>query len=270
MTQTLEQLAAAARDGDRRALEELVRAIHDPVHRLALRMTACPADAEDSVQEITIRVITRLASYRGDAAFLTWVHRVAVNHLLDRAKSPVERLEMTFAGFADDLLDGLAAGPSSSPDAALLEREVQLACTHALLTCLDREHRVAYILGDVLEMRSEEAAYICEVPAATYRKRLSRARARVQAHLRGACGLVNPDAACRCSRRVDAAVRSGRVDPARPAFVDPRTVEAANDEVVRLHDAASLLRSLPQPAVPAASRARIQRLLSESGLAAAG
>jgi hypothetical protein len=44
------------------------------------------------------------------------------------------------------------------PDAGLLEREIQLACTHAVLTCLDREHRVAYILGDILEVESDEAA----------------------------------------------------------------------------------------------------------------
>lgn len=123
----------AAQDGDVVALEQLVLGVRDRVYRLALRMTARPSDADDAAQEILIKVITRLSTFRGDAAFSTWVHRcVAVNHLLDQATS-VERLEMTFDLFADDLLDGLAASPSTAPDAAPMTREVQLACTHAML-----------------------------------------------------------------------------------------------------------------------------------------
>ena len=261
----LETLAAAANEGDADAVEGLVRAIYDRVYRLALRMTARRPDAEDATQEILIRVITRLSTFRGEAAFSTWVHRIAVNYLLDRSKSSVERMELTFDRFADDLLDGLSAGPSADPDAGLLEREVQLACTHAVLTCLDREHRVAYILGDVLGVDSDEGGYICDVPPATYRKRLSRARQRIREHLNIHCGLVSADAACHCSKRVDVAVRTGRVDRRRLEFVDP-TVEAA-DAIGRLHDAASLLRALPPAAVPDESRERITRLLERSGLA---
>jgi RNA polymerase sigma factor (sigma-70 family) len=266
----LEQLAAAANNGDGRALERLVRAIHDRVYRLALRMTAQPPDAQDATQEILIRVITRLSTYRGEAALTTWVHRIAVNYLLDRSKSGVERLAMTFDRFGADLLDGLSAGPSADPDAALLEREVQLACTHALLTCLDREHRIAYILGDILGVDSDDGGYICDVPPATYRKRLSRARQRVRDHLNAHCGLVSEAAACRCRRRVDAALQQGRIRRDRLEFIDPATDTAdqlaeANDRIARLHDAGQLLRALPA-AVPAASRQRITTLLAASRL----
>lgn len=237
----------AAQDGDAAALEQLVVSVRDRVYRLSLRMTSCPADAEDATQEILIRVITRLSSYRGEAAFTTWVHRIAVNCLLDRSKSTAERLELTFDSFAADLLDGLAASPSTAPDAGILERELQLACTHAMLTCLDREHRIAYILGEIFEVDSDDGGYICEIPAATYRKRLSRARRRVRSFLTDHCGLVNPTAACRCSRRVDVAVRVGRIDPYRLIFTD-RT-EDVNNEMIRLHQAAELLRSLPPATV---------------------
>jgi RNA polymerase sigma factor (sigma-70 family) len=269
----LEQLATAANRGDGRALERLVRAVHDRIYRLALRMTARPPDAEDATQEILIRVITRLSTYRGEAAFTTWVHRIAVNYLLDRSRSSAERLNMTFDRFAADLLDGLSAGPSADPDAALLEREVQLACTHALLTCLDREHRVAYILGEILDVDSDDGGYICDVPPATFRKRLSRARRRVREHLSAHCGLVSRDAACRCAGRVDAAVRLGRIRRDRLEFVHDANPDAgrldrltdANEQIARLHDAASLLRALPA-AVPATSRERISALLAASGL----
>ena len=264
----LEQLAAAANGGDREALERLLRTVHDRVYRLALRMTARPPDAEDATQEILIRVITRLSTYRGEAALTTWVHRIAVNYLLDRSKNSVERMELTFDRFGEDLLDGLSAGPSAEPDAALLEREVQLACTHAVLTCLDREHRVAYILGDIIGVDSDDGGYICDVPAATYRKRLSRARQRVRDHLSNHCGLVCTAAACRCSRRVDVALRTGRISRDRLEFVDvtAERVAQANDQIAGLHDAARLLRALPAATIPSSSRERITTLLTLSGL----
>jgi RNA polymerase sigma factor (sigma-70 family) len=266
--ESLELLAAVANEGDGRALERLVRAVHDRVYRLALRMTARPPDAQDATQEILIRVITRLSTYRGDAAFTTWVHRVAVNYLMDRSKNCVERMEMTFDRFAADLIDGLSAGPSAAPDAALLEREVQLACTHALLTCLDREHRIAYILGEILGVNSDDGSYICDVPAATYRKRLSRARQRIRDHLSAHCGLVTDTAACRCQRRVDAALQQGRIERTRLEFTGPAGADdlaEVNERVAGLHDAGRLLRALPA-AVPAESRERISKLLATSGL----
>lgn len=224
-------LVQAAQDGDAVALEQLVLSVGDRVYRLALRMTARPADADDAAQEILIKVITRLSTFRGEAAFSTWVHRVAVNHLLDHARTSVERLEMTFDRFADDLLDGLAASPNSAPDAALTAREVQLACTHAMLTCLDRE-------------------------------RLSRARGRVREFLTANCGLVSPNAACRCSQRVDVAVRTGRIDPTRLQFTD--ITETVNDEMIGFHDAANLLRSLPAAMVPTTTTDAITRMLKKS------
>ena len=260
-----EAVVWAAQSGDAIALEQLVVSVRDRVYRLSLRMTACPADAEDATQEILVRVVTRLSTFRGQAAFSTWVHRIAVNHLLDRAKSAVERMELTFDVYATDLLDGLASSPSTSPDAALLEREVQLACTHAMLTCLDRDHRVAYILGEIFEVDSDDGGYICEIPPATYRKRLSRARQRVRGFLDEHCGLVNPVAACHCSRRVDAAVAAGRADPSALKFTD--ATMAVNAEMVRFHDAAALLRALPPARVPTSTVDVVVRLISGSTVA---
>ena len=74
---------------------------------------------------------------------------------------------MTFDRFADDLLDGLAASPSEAPDVALMAREVQLACTHARLTCLDREHRIAYLLGDIFGVDSDEGGFVRYRPLRT-------------------------------------------------------------------------------------------------------
>ncbi|MDY7103172.1 MAG: RNA polymerase sigma factor [Actinomycetota bacterium] len=250
-------LVAAAQGGDAEALEALVASVRDRVYRLALRMVARPADAEDATQEILIRVVTRLGSFRGEAAFTTWVHRVAVNHLLDRRRSCVERMEMTFDDYAEDLRAGLSDAAPSDPDAELLAAEVRLSCTLALLTCLDRPHRVAYVLGEILEMGSDEAAWVCEVPPATYRKRLSRARSRVRAFLGEHCGVVAPDRAdCRCSARVGTAVTLGRIDPDRLELARHTT-----GELERLADAVGLMRGHPAYPAPRAVSERISAVI---------
>src|ERR1051325_1146197 len=71
--------AAGAGDGD--AVRGVVEAAQDPVYRLALRMLGHLADAEDAAQEIVVIVVTHLGSFRGESAFMTWVWRIAANHL---------------------------------------------------------------------------------------------------------------------------------------------------------------------------------------------
>ena len=173
-------LVERAQSGDRDALGAVLAEVHDDVHRLALRMTAGRQDAQDATQEVLVKVMTRLSTFRGQAAFTTWVHRVAVNHLFDRRRSAVERLELSFGSFAEDLHTGLAAAPDNSPEHDLLAREVKHACTLALLTCLDRPARVAYVLGEVFDVSSRDGGWICDTTEAAFRQRLSRARTAVR------------------------------------------------------------------------------------------
>lgn len=255
----LADLVARARQGDARALDQLVRAVQDDVYGLAVRMLWDPRDAEDASQEILVKVVTRLDSFRGDSALRTWVYRIAVNHLLSTRRRRMERQGWTFEVFADSLAAGLdATAPTEPADAAdrLLAEEVKIGCTLGMLQCLDRPQRIAYILGEVFDLPSDMAAAICETTPAAYRKRLSRARARVRAFVAEHCGIVNPDAACRCNRRIATAVRLGRIDPDSPTFVqhprrpDPPPVAAAVAEMEELHDAAALFRSHPHFAAP--------------------
>lgn len=257
----------AAREGDADALEELLESVRNRVYRLALRMVTQPSDAEDATQEILLKVMTRLSTFRGDAAFATWVHRIAVNHLLDRKRTPVERMELTFDFYADDLVIGLTDPTGrSAPDADLLAEEIKLSCTQAMLTCLDREHRVAYVLGEIFQVSSTEGAYICDVPSATYRKRLSRARLKVRGFLDNNCGLVNPDkAACRCHKRIETAISIGRLDPDKLDFATHQTARRRADrgasEMDKLCTVAELMRSHPDYAAPHAVTDRIKQLV---------
>jgi RNA polymerase sigma factor (sigma-70 family) len=264
VTDELAEVVERARAGDRAALERVVEAVQDDVHRLALRMTACREDAADATQEILVRVITRLSTFRGEAAFRTWVHRVAVNHLLDRKRSPVERAELTFDAFADDLHAGLEpVAVNAAPDLDLLAREVKHGCTLALLTCLDRDLRVAYILGEVFGVSSRDGAWIVGTTEQGYRKRLSRARAAIRGFVAEHCGLVAPNRArCHCRKRVPTAVALGRVDPACATRATPADVELAVAEMETLYDAASLLRSVGDEGAPAGVAVQIRSVLA--------
>jgi len=217
----LEDQVARARSGDRTALELVVRAVQKDVYNLALRFLWHPQDAEDAAQEILVKIVTGLGSFRGDSGFRTWVYRVACNTLLTLREQRMERQRLTFDAFGDDLAAGLSDEPIGSHtdvDEHLLLEEVKIGCTLAMLQCLDRDHRLAYILGEILELEHKEAAQVLDTTPPAYRKRLSRARVRITAFMMSRCGLANPANACRCRRRVDTAVRLGRVVPSRLLF----------------------------------------------------
>ena len=207
----LEDVARRAIDGDRDALDRLVRDLQGDIYGLALRMLWNREDAEDATQEILVRVVTRLAQYDFRSKLKTWVYRVAVNYILDVKKSPVERLHLTFEAFADDLAEGLSTDGPMDAERSLLVEEVKIGCTLGMLQCLDRPHRLAYVLGEILDMSGPEAAEALEITPDVFRKRLQHARAAILSFARGYCGLVSDTAGCACNRRVPAALRVGRV-----------------------------------------------------------
>jgi RNA polymerase sigma factor (sigma-70 family) len=271
-----EQLAARAAEGDRAALTALIERIQDDVYRLSLRMLWHPEDAEDATQEILFKLVTRVATFRGESSFRTWALRVATNHLLNVRRSRVEEQGLTFESFAVDLADGLAdppAAPGDSPEQRLLEEEVKIGCTQAMLLCLDRDERIAYILGDVFELQSEDAGQVLGIEPAAFRKRLSRARGRVREFMRGHCGLVNTAAPCACSRRVTPAIRRGRVDPTHLLFAghgEPASrrlpVLEAVGEMERLHEMAAIHQSHPRYRAPKRVAEEIKRVLQSAKL----
>lgn len=230
MKDDLERLVAEARGGNRDSLERLVVQIQRPVYNLALRMLWHPEDARDASQEILVRVVTHLSSFRGDSRVLTWVHRIAANYLISARQTRVETQGLTFEQFAADLADGLSDRPAETrewpADKALLLEEVKIGCMHALLTCLDRRHRLAYVLGEILEFDGPEAARILGISATAFRKRLSRAREAIVRFTRTHCGLVDPENPCRCIQRLPRAQAIGRVDAAALLFGRTESAQA--------------------------------------------
>ncbi len=235
----LEEWVAGAVRGDAGALERVVLAMKDDVYALAIRMLWHPEDAADATREVLSRIVTRLGLFEGRSSFRTWAYRVAVRALLNIKRGRAEQ-PLSFEEFGNDLQDGLTseAPPTySEAERSVLRREVRVACTHAMLLCLDRDHRMAYLLGELLELPGAEAADCLGVCAATYRKRLSRARERVRDFTARSCGIVSTDAACRCERRIAPAVERGRIDPQALLFATHPTTDVNSEDASEVAEA---------------------------------
>lgn len=255
------EVLGRAQQGDRDALGEVLEVLAGPVRRLCGRMVWEPADADDAAQEILLKVLTKLGSFRGESQVWTWVYRIALNHLLSRRPTAFEASGLDFDTFAADLADGLG-DPATSPDADLLADEVRVGCTLGMLQCLDRDHRLAWVLGVALGVPGDIAADVIGVTPAAYRKRLSRARAKLSAFVNANCGLVEPSNPCRCHRRTDRAVELGRVVPGRPRFGSTR-LSSAVAEMRFLHDASALFAAIPDHD-PRTTTALVRSLLDQA------
>jgi RNA polymerase sigma factor (sigma-70 family) len=225
MEREIEQLAHQAREGDGEALERLIMEIYGDIHGLSLRMLGFASDAEDAAQEIMIKIITHLSTFRGESTFKTWSFRIAINHLLSFRKTLAEKKDIDFnlweqlgdrtdPTFDHDSLPGT--------DKMLLMEEVRIGCMQGMLQCLDKRVRIAVILGELFEVTSEEGAVILGITPAAFRKRLSRGREQLTGFMRKNCGLVNSRNHCRCVNLIGPDIRDKWIDPENLQFVGPR------------------------------------------------
>jgi RNA polymerase sigma-70 factor (ECF subfamily) len=148
---------------DAGALEELIRRHQGRVYGLAYRILGNRADAADATQEVFILLLRKLRSFRQEAAFTTWLHRLTVNACYDlsrkrsRAPQPVEEVEVTQA-------DPIAAA----------EARVAL---EAIMRDLSVEHRTALVLREIYGLSYDEIASATGVAVGTVKSRIARGRA---------------------------------------------------------------------------------------------
>ncbi len=149
-------------EGDPAAFEELVKRYQRMIHSLTYRMTGSLSDAEDLAQETFIRAYRRLASFRGDASFSSWLYRIGVNACLNWRQSS-RRRETMQQEFASN-------GNSPASDAALAVR-VQEA-----LLALKPKQRAAVILTVYDGLNHAEAARVLGCSETTVSGRIFAAR----------------------------------------------------------------------------------------------
>lgn len=206
-------LVSRAVDGHAGSMKTLLAALQPALHSLALRMLGNRDDAADALQECLLRIVTRLSTYRAEAKFTTWAWTLAVRSFLDYRRGMARYARLSFETFREDLADGMEETAVVRADDHVYLQQVKVGCSRALLQCLDGDHRVAYVLVEIMGFEPSAAAEVCEVQGPTFRKRLSRARTRVRGHLEASCGVAQSKAACRCHRRLAPARKLGRLHP---------------------------------------------------------
>lgn len=167
-------LLAAHVAGDPDAFNELVRRHRDRLWAVALRTTRNPEDAADAVQDALISAFRNAASFRGQSAVTTWLHRIVVNACLDLARRRASRASVP-------LREEEAFQPPDPRD-RIAERELGLAIEEALGR-LPVDQRAAIVLVDVQGFPVADAAEALGVPIGTIKSRCARGRARLAVQL---------------------------------------------------------------------------------------
>ena len=211
----LKALVDKATAGDKNALETLIASVQDIVFNLSLRMLGTFADAEDATQDILLKMITHLSSFRGDSAFTTWVFRIAVNHLKNYKKHMFAHHPLSFEYYGNDIENGKIEDVpdlTQNVEKDILAEELKMSCTNVMLQCLDMESRCIFILGTMFKIDSRIAGDILEMTPEAYRQRLSRIRKKMADFLGEYCGEYGRGR-CKCKERVNYAIQSHRINP---------------------------------------------------------
>ena len=208
--------------GDRKSLEKLIGRYNDMIYNISARMVQNAADAADITQEVLIKVITKLDTFKHDSSFKTWLYRITVNHILNFKRSPTVRARSAFTRFGERLDAApnleLTAEDHYGADKALLIAETKQTCMSGMLLCLDKKQRVVFILGELFGFNDRTGSEILEITPANFRMILSRAKRDLYNFMQNKCGLVNINNPCRCAKKTRAFIEAGVVNPSSLRF----------------------------------------------------
>jgi RNA polymerase sigma-70 factor, ECF subfamily len=164
-----EELVAAYLAGETEAFGTLIQRHERRVYNLALRMMGREEDARDAVQDAFLTAMRRLSTFRGDAQFTTWMHRVTVNACYDLLRKR-RRAPLLDAPREEGMPEREPVAPDLSDSV-----DLSLDVRRALLE-VPPDYRAAMILHDVQDLPYEEVAAILGVPIGTVRSRIHRGR----------------------------------------------------------------------------------------------
>jgi RNA polymerase sigma-70 factor, ECF subfamily len=164
-----EELVGRAQSGDGEAFDTLISLHQNRVFALAYRMLGNAEEAADVQQETFIQAWRSLRKFRGQAAFSTWLSKIAINQCLSRKRRrQTEPLEQYML---DDLRE-----PSETGSVACLERAETAAMVRKVTAALPAHYRALIVLREIEERPMDEVAQILGCSVASARTRLTRAR----------------------------------------------------------------------------------------------
>lgn len=174
-------LCKRCQQGDIHALEELYKRHKDKVYALALRLTNNVQDAEDIVQDVFVKVYQKIGAFRGEAAFSSWLYRIATNvsmSALRRRKRAARELP------AEEI-----RAENYQPEAQnikLLKPFLEEA-----ITSLPTKSRMVFVLHDIQGFQHKEIARILNCSEGTSKSQLHKARAQLRKSLRSRLNMLS-------------------------------------------------------------------------------
>ncbi|MBN8584815.1 MAG: RNA polymerase sigma factor [Ignavibacteria bacterium] len=218
-----EQLIDEALTGSRHALERLIYRHQAWIYNIALRMVFYPQEAEDVTQEVLIKIITKLSTFRKESSFRTWAYRIVINQVLNMKKSMGEKNHASdfdeYWKIIENTPDNeLPAQENYKVEMQTLVNEVKVSCMSGMLLCMDREQRLIFILGSIFQVTDKIGAEIMDMTRDNFRQKLSRARKQMHNFMHDKCGLMNKNNPCSCEKKTKALIDCGYVDPEKLLF----------------------------------------------------
>ena len=173
-----EELISKSQQGDRQAFDDLVQRYYSLVYNVAFRMLGNADSASDATQMTVIRAYRALTQFRQDAAFSTWLYRIATNVCLDRLRQDERTAQSLTVINADggQGLDELEVPDNHLDPAGVVERFERQTLVQDAINTLHPEHRAVVVLFDINGLSYEEISEMLEVPLGTVKSRLNRAR----------------------------------------------------------------------------------------------
>lgn len=177
----IKQLIADFKGGDKRAFSEIVHRYRNQVVSLAYKMTRDYDEAADIAQNVFMKMARNIWRYDERKKFYTWLYRITVNASIDHMRKHNRHRHEPLENFPD-IMDKVR----SSPDFSFHRRELQ-GHIHRAAETLNDKQRSAFLLRDVEGCKVDDVANILDMPEATVRWYLHRARARIRKELTRRC-----------------------------------------------------------------------------------
>jgi len=174
MTLTDVELVEQTLTGDRAAFDALVRRHHGPIYALALRIMKDAEDAEDVTQGVFVKAFEKLATYKPEYKFFSWVYRIGLNEALN-----YKRRTMSM----DEYETGISAIDAYTPEKSYAERKLADEVGDAI-TQLSEDYRMVIVLKHYHDFSYEEMSEVLQIPEKTVRSRLFTARQRLKVILK--------------------------------------------------------------------------------------
>lgn len=180
-----EEALRRAATGDSEALEVLILAYEGKVYSFAYHLTGNADDARDLSQEVLLRVISSIKSFRGDCPFSSWVFRIANNVFIDRLR---RKSRLKFYSLDERTSDGEGRPPLEPVSLECdpsdwVQRSEMRAMVREAMGKLHPGHRAIVVMHDVQGMKYRQIAEVLDCPVGTVKSRLNRARAALRMEL---------------------------------------------------------------------------------------